>query len=97
MMMDKSMMCEKQVESCILNIPCERLGEIYFSPKCDFSKLMPCCVKSQTVSKGTMSMVGSVHRLEMADGSMCESEITYRDPAKFKIVYKILTSDIPCF
>ena len=33
----------------------------------------------------------------MVDGTMCDSETTYRDPAKFKIVYKLLTTDMPEF
>jgi hypothetical protein len=95
--MDTKIMCQKQVESCILNIPCDRLGEIIFSPKMDFSKMMPGVVKSQTVVKGTMSKAGCVFRTDRIDGTMSETEVTYSDPAKFKMSFKILSSDKPCY
>ena len=97
MMMDKKMMCEKQVESCIMNIPCDRLSEIFFSPKMDYCKIMPSYVKCQTVTKGTMAMEGCVYKLDMADDTMCEFEVTYRDPTKFKMSSKILSCNNPCY
>jgi hypothetical protein len=97
MMMDKNVMCEKQVESCILSIPCDRLSEIMLSPKMDFCKMMPCSVKCQTVIKGTMGCEGCVMKLELVDGSVVESEVTFRDPVKCKISYKVLSSTAPCY
>jgi hypothetical protein len=89
--MESKNLVEKQVESCILDIPCDRLGEIIISPKMDFCKLMPCSVKCQTVVKGTMMTVGCVYKLDLVDGSMCECEITCVDPAKYKFSYKMLS------
>ena len=86
---------DKQVESCILNIPCEKLSEIMFSPKLEFARIMPCSVKAQTLLKGSMSDKGCVLKLQMWDNSECEIEIVHRDPAKFKIAYKILKSTKP--
>lgn len=90
-------MMDKQVESCILNISCDRLGEIMFSPKLDNTKIWPCSVKSQTLVKGMMQTVGCVMKVEFMDGSMCEAEVTYCDPTKFKLAYKILKSTKPCY
>jgi hypothetical protein len=90
-------MCDKQVESCIVNVPCDRLCEIMFSPKMDFSKMMPCIVKSQSVSKGAMSTVGCVFKLEYVDGTTTEAEVTFSDPTKYKISFKYLSCDKPCF
>lgn len=95
--MESKMMMDKQVESCILDISCDKLCEVMFSPKFDYTKIMPCSVKSQTLVKGMMGMEGCVCKLELVDGTMCETEITYRDPSKFKLSYKIVSSTKPCY
>ena len=78
-------------------MPCERLGEICFSPKLEFAKIWPCSVKTQTLLKGSMAEKGSVIKLQMWDNSECEIEIMHRDPAKYKWAYKIINSTKPHF
>lgn len=95
--MESTTMMDKQVESCIMNMSCDKLCEIIFSPKLDLTRFWPCSVKSQTLVKGTMGMMGCVMRVEMHDNSWCECEIMMVDPSKFKMKYKILKSSKPCY
>ena len=84
-----------QTESYVLDIPTETFKKLFFSPKFDYSRVMPSFIKSHTLINGVKRSEGSLERIDYSNGTFVEFLTKKSDSKELEVIYEVSKTDIP--